>query len=52
MYVLLCEHGIACAFRRGVLLVGVILTGHFSPCLGTPGTGHVQAADPHPGPQV
>ena len=36
MYVLLCEHGIACALRWGVALVGVILTGHCSPCRGTP----------------
>ena len=36
MCVLLCEHGIACALRWGVALVGVILTGHCSPCRGTP----------------
>ena len=28
MCVLLCEHGIACALRWGVSLVGVILIGH------------------------
>ena len=36
MCVLLCEHGIACALRWGVALVGVLLTGHCSPCCGTP----------------
>ena len=36
MCVLLCEHGIACALRWGVALVGVILTGHCSPRRGTP----------------
>ena len=36
MCVLLCEHGIACAIRWGVALVGVILTGHYSPHRGTP----------------
>ena len=36
MSVLLCEHGIACALRWGVALVGVILTGHCSPRHGTP----------------
>ena len=36
MSVLLCEHGIACALRWGVALIGVILTGHCSPCHGTP----------------
>ena len=46
MCVLLCEHGIACALRWGVALVGVILTRHCSPRCG------VQATDPHPGPQV
>ena len=35
MCVLLCEHGIACALRWGVALVGVILTGHCSPRRGT-----------------
>ena len=45
---------IACALRWEVALVGVILTGHCSPSCETPflGTGHVQAADPHPGPHV
>ena len=54
MCVLLCEHGIACALRWGVALVGVILIGHCSPHHGTPlsGAGYVQAADPHLGPQV
>ena len=36
MCVLLCEHGIACALRWRVALVGVILTRHCSPCRGTP----------------
>ena len=36
MCVLLCEHGIACALRWGVALVGVILTGHCSSRHGTP----------------
>ena len=36
MYVLLCKHGIACALRWEVTLVGVILTGHCSPHCGTP----------------
>ena len=36
MCVLLCEHGIACALRRGVTLVGVILIGHCLPRRGTP----------------
>ena len=36
MCVLLCEHGIACALRWGVALVGVILIGHCSPHHGTP----------------
>ena len=36
MCVLLCKHGIACALRWGVALVGVILTEHCSPCRGTP----------------
>ena len=31
MCVLLCEHGIVCALRWGVALVGIILTGHCSP---------------------
>ena len=40
MCVLSCEHGIACVLRLEVALVGVILTGHCSPCRGTP--FHVQ----------
>ena len=36
MCVLLCEHGIACALRRGVAIVGVILIGHCSSLRGTP----------------
>ena len=36
MSVLLGEHGIACALRWGVALIGVILTRHYSPHLGTP----------------
>ena len=36
MCVLLCEHGIACALKEGVALVGVILTGHCSCRHGTP----------------
>ena len=36
MCVLLCEHGITCALRCGVALVGVILNGHCSPRRGTP----------------
>ena len=36
MCVLLCEHGIACALRWGVALIGVILTGHCLPRHGTP----------------
>ena len=36
MCVLLCEHGIACALRWGVALVGVILTEHCSPHRRTP----------------
>ena len=36
MCVLLCEHGIVCELRWGVALVGVILTGHCSPCRGIP----------------
>ena len=32
----MCEHGIACALRWGVAVVGVYPTGHFLPCLGTP----------------
>ena len=36
MCVLLCEHGIACALRWGVALVGVNLTRHCSPHCGTP----------------
>ena len=36
MYVLLCEHDIACAFRWGVALIGVILTRYCSPRLRTP----------------
>ena len=54
MCVLLCEHGIACAFRWRVAIVGVILTGHYSPRRGTPflGISHVQATDPYLGPHV
>ena len=36
MCVLLCEHGIAYAFRWGVALIGVILTRHCSSHRGTP----------------
>ena len=36
MCVLLCEHGIACALRWGVALIGVILTGHCLPSRGSP----------------
>ena len=36
MCVLLCEHGIVCALKWGVALVGVIHNGHCSPCHGTP----------------
>ena len=36
MCVLLCEHGIVCALRCGVALVGVIFIGHCSPRRGTP----------------
>ena len=36
MCVSLYEHGIACALRWGVALVGVILTEHCSPHRGTP----------------
>ena len=36
MCVLLCEHGIACALRWGVTLVGVYFNGLFSPRRGTP----------------
>ena len=36
MCVLLCEHGIACALRWGVALVGVILIRYCSPRRGTP----------------
>ena len=36
MCVLLCEHGITCALRWIVALVGVILTGHCSSRRGTP----------------
>ena len=52
MCVLLCEHGIACALRWGVALVGVILTRHCSTRRGTPfaGAGYVLVADPHSGP--
>ena len=47
MCVLLCEHGIACALRWGVALVGVILTGHLLTSLWDPlsGAGYVQVAD-------
>ena len=38
---LLCEHGIACALRCGVALVGVILMGHCSPRRGNPFQIHV-----------
>ena len=48
MCVLLCEHGIACALRWGVTLVGVYSTRLCSPHRGTP-FQVVQAADPHPG---
>ena len=36
MCVLLCEHDIACVLRWGVALIGVFLTGHYSPRRGTP----------------
>ena len=36
MCMLLCEHGIACALRWGIAMVGVILTGQCSPRCGTP----------------
>ena len=36
MCALLCEHGITCALRWGVALVGVMLTGHCSPRRVTP----------------
>ena len=48
MCVLLCEHGIACALRWGVTLVGVYSTGLCLPHRGTP-LQVVKAADPHPG---
>ena len=35
MCVLLCEHGITCALRWGVALIGVILTRHCSSHHGT-----------------
>ena len=35
MCVLLCEHGIACALRWGVTLLGVYSTRLCSPCRGT-----------------
>ena len=45
---------ISCALRWGVTLVGVILIRHCSPRCGThlSSTGHMKAADPHPGPHV
>ena len=46
MCVLLCEHGIACALRLRVTLVGVYFTGLCSSRRGTP-FQVVQAADPH-----
>ena len=49
--VLLCEHGIACAFRWGVTLVGIYSTGLCSPHRGTP-FQVVQAAEPHSRPQA
>ena len=51
MCVLLCEHGIACALRWGVTLIGVYSTRLCSPHHGTP-FQVVQAIDPHPGPQA
>ena len=51
MCVLLCEHGIACALRWGVTLIGVYSTELCSPCHGTP-FQVVQAVDPHLGPQA
>ena len=36
MCVLFCEHGISCALKWGVALLGVILTGHCSPRRATP----------------
>ena len=51
MCVLLCEHGIACALRWGVTLVGVYSIGLCSPRRGTP-FQVVQADDPHPRPQA
>ena len=52
MCVLLCEHGMACALRWGVALVGVypyweLITLSWDPLSGV---GYVQAADPHLGP--
>ena len=41
MCVLLCEHDIECVLRWGVVLVGAILTRHFSPRRGTPFQGQV-----------
>ena len=54
MCVLLCEHGIVCALRWGVALVGVILTEHCLPPSWDTllGAGFVQAVDPHSGLQM
>ena len=49
--ILLCEHGIACALKWGVTLVGVYFTEVCSPRRGTP-FQVVQAANPHPGLQA
>ena len=46
MCVLLCEHGIACALRWGVTLVGVYSTGLYPPRHGIP-FQVVQVVDPH-----
>ena len=51
MCVLLCEHGIACALRWGVTLIGVYSTRLCSPHDGTP-FQVVQATDSHPGSQA
>ena len=51
MCVLLCEHNIACALRRGVTLVGVYSTRLCSRYHRTP-FQVMQAADPHPGLQA
>ena len=51
MCILLCEHGIACALKWGVTLVGVYSTELCSPRHETP-FQVVQAADPHPRPQA